>query len=69
MKNGKVVTNPGKCNPDIVKPDGDYDRTISAVAVKQEGRIAAILVNLANHGTVPVLMVKFSLPHCIREHF
>lgn len=50
MKNGKVVTNPGKCNPDIVKPDGDYDRTISAVAVKQEGRIAAILVNLANHG-------------------
>ena len=50
MKSGKVVTNPGKCNPDIVKPDGDYDRTISAVAVKQEGRIAAILVNLANHG-------------------
>ena len=50
MKNGKVVTNPGKCNPDIVKPDGDYDRTVSAVAVKQEGRIAAILVNLANHG-------------------
>ena len=50
MKNGKVVTNPGKCNPDIVEPDGDYDRTITAVAVKQEGRIAAILVNLANHG-------------------
>lgn len=50
MKSGKVITNPGKCNPDIVKPDGDYDRTISAVAVKQEGRIAAILVNLANHG-------------------
>ena len=50
MKSGKVVTNPGKLNPDIVKPDGDFDRTISAVAVKQEGRIAAVLVNLANHG-------------------
>ena len=50
MKSGKVVTNPGKCNPDIVEPDGDCDRTITAVAVKQEGRIAAILVNLANHG-------------------
>lgn len=50
MKSGKVVTNPGKLNPDIVKPDGDFDRTISAIAVKQEGRIYAILVNLANHG-------------------
>ena len=35
MKSGKVVTNPGKLNPDIVKPDGDFDRTISAIAVKQ----------------------------------
>ena len=50
MKNGKFVTNPGKCNPEIEGPDGDFDRTITAVAVKQEGRIAAILVNLANHG-------------------
>ena len=50
MKSGKVVTNPGKLNPDIVKPDGDFDRTVSAVAVKQEGRIAAVLVNMANHG-------------------
>ena len=50
MKSGVVVTNPGKLNPDIVKPDGEFDHTITAVAVKQEGRIAAILVNLANHG-------------------
>ena len=50
MKNGKFLTNPGKCNPEIEGPDGDLDRTITAVAVRQEGRIAAILVNLANHG-------------------
>lgn len=50
MKNGTFLTNPGKCNPEIEGPDGDFDRTITAVAVKQEGRIAAILVNLANHG-------------------
>ena len=50
MKNGTFLTNPGKCNPEIEGPDGDFDRTITAVAVKQERRIAAILVNLANHG-------------------
>ncbi len=50
MKNGKVTTNPGKLNPEIDRVEGDFDRTVSVVAVRQEGRIAALLVNLANHG-------------------
>ena len=49
MKNGKVVTNPTRCNPDIVGPETDFDRHIRVLAVKQYGRISAVLVNLANH--------------------
>lgn len=49
MKNGKVVTNPGRFNPDIVAPESEFDHTVSVLAVKQEGRISALMVNLANH--------------------
>jgi len=49
MKNGKVVTNPTRCNPDIVGPETEFDRHIRVLAVKQYGRISAIMVNLANH--------------------
>ncbi len=50
MKNGSVVTNPGKLNPNIVKPEYEFDQTISVIAVRQEGRLMAIMVNLAQHG-------------------
>lgn len=50
MKNGTFITNPGWRNPDIDKPETEYDRTISVLAVKQGGRIAAIMCNIANHG-------------------
>ncbi len=50
MKNGTVVTNPGWRNPEIDKPEYDFDRTINILAVKQHGRIAALLCNIANHG-------------------
>ena len=49
MKNGKVVTNPTRCNPDIVGPETEFDRHIRVLAVKQYGRISALMVNLANH--------------------
>ncbi|MBR7156033.1 MAG: neutral/alkaline non-lysosomal ceramidase N-terminal domain-containing protein [Lentisphaeria bacterium] len=50
MKSGDIVTNPGWCNPDIDKPECDFDRTIGILAVKQNGRIAALICNIANHG-------------------
>ena len=50
MNSGDIVTNPGWCNPNVDKPECDYDRTINILAVKQGGRIAALVCNIANHG-------------------
>ncbi|MFA6294706.1 MAG: hypothetical protein WC637_23135 [Victivallales bacterium] len=49
MKNGRVLTNPGKCNPDIVKPEGLVDNEISVFAIRQDDRISALAVNIVNH--------------------
>ncbi|MBR4222376.1 MAG: hypothetical protein IKR81_14535 [Victivallales bacterium] len=49
MKNGKVLTNPGKLNPDVVKPDGSTDPLIPILALKQEGEIRLLIVNISNH--------------------
>ena len=50
MKSGDIVTNPGWRNPDIDKPECDFDRTINILAVKQKGRMVALVCNIANHG-------------------
>ena len=50
MKNGTIVTNPGWGNPDIDKPESDFDRTIGIIKVIQQGRVTALICNIANHG-------------------
>ena len=50
MKNGTIVTNPGWCNPDIDKPEDDFDRTIGIIKIIQNGKIAALICNIAQHG-------------------
>ncbi len=50
MKNGTIVTNPGWCNPEIDKPESDFDRTIGIVRIVQNGVTAALLCNIAQHG-------------------
>ena len=49
MKNGKTLTNPGKLNPDIVKPEDEIDSDVYIMAVKQEGQYRLIMTNISNH--------------------
>jgi len=49
MKSGRVVTNPGKLNPDIVRPEGTVDREIGFVRIVQDGRLSGLVVNIVNH--------------------
>ncbi len=49
MKDGSVLTNPGKLNPEIVKPEGAVDYSIPMLAWKSGGKLTALLVNIVNH--------------------
>ncbi len=49
MKNGRVLTNPGKLNPDIVKTEGAMDDEISVLGLCKDGRLCSIIVNIVNH--------------------
>lgn len=49
MKDGTVITSPGKLNPDIVKSEGGLDKEIGIILIEQEGKTAGIIANLVNH--------------------
>lgn len=49
MKNGAVLTNPGKLNPDIDRPEGATDPEIPLLAIRQEGFYRLLLANIVNH--------------------
>ncbi len=49
MKDGTVVTNPGKGNPQVVKPEGPVDREVSLLAIDREGKPLCIVANICNH--------------------
>lgn len=50
MKDGRVLTNPPKLDPNIDRPEGGIDPEIPVLAVKDgQGRIKALLANIVNH--------------------
>jgi hypothetical protein len=49
MKNGKVLTNPGKLNPNVERPEGTVNPDIGILSVYQDNRISAIIAHLSNH--------------------
>ena len=49
MKDGSVVTNPGKLNPEIDRPEGPIDPEIPLLGIKYEGELKVLLANISNH--------------------
>lgn len=49
MKSGVVVTNPGKLNPDIVRPEGEVDYEIPMMGITEKGKLKVLLANIVNH--------------------
>lgn len=51
MKNGKIVTNPGKLNPDIQKPESKVDPEISVISFSSKSRkeVIGMIANICNH--------------------
>lgn len=49
MKNGKTLTNPGKLNPDIDRPEGGIDPKIILMEIRQHDRPALLIANISNH--------------------
>ena len=49
MKNGKVMTNPGKFNAEILRPEGDIDPEIPLLAIRQNDRFKVLFCNIVNH--------------------
>ncbi len=50
MKDGKVITNPKKDNPDIIGPDGPVDRSVGLIKIEREDKESQlILMNFSLH--------------------
>lgn len=50
MKDGSVITNPGKLNPNILKPAGPIDPEVLVILIESKiGEPIALILNYANH--------------------
>ena len=49
MKDGKVRTNPGVGNPDILHPIGDVDERVNVLRFDRKGAETILLANFGNH--------------------
>ena len=52
MKDGKVRTNPGTNNPDIVRPVGTADDTVQVLRIDREGALPICMINFQTHPDV-----------------
>ncbi len=52
MKDGKIRTNPGVLNPDIVKPVGTADEEVQLLRIDREGKKPIALINFQTHPDV-----------------
>ncbi len=52
LKNGKVQTNPGTNNPDVVRPVGNADATVQVLRIDRDGGKAICMINFQTHPDV-----------------
>ena len=52
MKSGKVQTNPGTNNPDVVRPVGNADETVQVLRIDREGGKPICVINFQTHPDV-----------------
>ena len=52
MKSGKVQTNPGTNNPDVVRPVGHADETVQVLRIDREGGLPICVINFQTHPDV-----------------
>ena len=52
MKDGKVATNPGTNNPDIVRPAGTADEQVQVLRIDREGGKPVCVINFQTHPDV-----------------
>lgn len=52
MKDGKVATNPGTNNPDIVRPAGTADEQVQVLRIDREGGKSICVINFQTHPDV-----------------
>ena len=69
MKGGKVLTNPPKGSPDIIKPEGPVDNLITSLIFTSGRRIKGMLVQATNHvDTIGGNLISADWPgHLARE--
>ena len=49
MKDGKVVTNPGKLNPQILRPEGEIDPEIPMLGINTKNGLVLLITSIVNH--------------------
>lgn len=49
MKDGTVVTNPGKLNVAIDRPEGEIDCEIPLMGIKKDGKLKVLIAGIVNH--------------------
>ncbi len=49
LNDGRVVTNPGKLNREILRPEGEIDPEIPILAIRAEEKFAVVIANIVNH--------------------
>ena len=68
MKDGTVRTNPGKLNPDIVRPEGEIDPEIPIVSLRRDGKDDVVICSIVNHSdTIGGTGVSADWHHFLRE--